>query len=336
MVEYDVTIYYFDSPHLYQIYDGFHKLKRQGICKLKWIPEKASSKTKPVLKTIINGKLVYFDCLDGYNWINASVEENIDYYKKQYIKSERYFKRSYASEYGIGLPLGLSYNVAPEYYPSISLRCSMEFHRLMHVVFDNVEGPMRCEEIAFRPIVKRNGKILFLARLWNPEDVKSDDRKKERQKINENRMEAVYELRKEFGDMFIGGFCREEYSLEHCPHEFLMQKDVTNRNAYIRTMHDCNICIATDGLHKSIGWKFGEYVASSKAIVTEKLNYEVPGDFSEGKNYLSFSDSRMMITQVKRLVNDEKATLEMMTNNYNYYNQYLRPDRLVLNALKQI
>lgn len=39
---------------------------------------------------------------------------------------------------------------------------------------------------------------------------------------------------------------------------------------------ESDICITTTGLHRSIGWKFAEYIAASKAIVTEKLNYS-PG-----------------------------------------------------------
>lgn len=37
-------------------------------------------------------------------------------------------------------------------------------------------------------------------------------------------------------------------------------------------MHDTDICIGSMGLHKSIGWKTGEHIAASKAIINEKYS----------------------------------------------------------------
>jgi hypothetical protein len=96
------------------------------------------------------------------------------------------------------------------------------------------------------------------------------------------------------------------------------------------------ICIATNGLHDSIGRKFGEYVAASRAIVTEELRYQLPGIFSEGINHLEFSNSFDLIKNIQLLEKDRDFMYSMMKSNYNYYRSYLQPDLMVLNTLLKI
>jgi hypothetical protein len=87
------------------------------------------------------------------------------------------------------------------------------------------------------------------------------------------------------------------------------------------------------GLHQSIGWKFAEYVAASKAIVSETLHYDVPGAFGEGRNYLSFRTPEECVEAVSRLIRDDRLRQMIMRNNWNYYRRHVRPDRLVLGSL---
>jgi hypothetical protein len=93
------------------------------------------------------------------------------------------------------------------------------------------------------------------------------------------------------------------------------------------------ICIATTGIHGSIGWKIAEYVSYSKAIVTERLNYRVPGNFEKELNYLEFVSPEDCVESAVRLFQDYKLRCQLMINNYRYYQSYLRPDSLVMNTL---
>ena len=61
---------------------------------------------------------------------------------------------------------------------------------------------------------------------------------------------------------------------------------------------ESDICITTTGLHRSIGWKFAEYIAASKAIVTEKLNYSPGTELKANTNFLEFDTSEELINQV--------------------------------------
>ena len=76
-------------------------------------------------------------------------------------------------------------------------------------------------------------------------------------------------------------------------------------------------------------------MASGKAIVSEPLFFAVPGDFREGHNYLSFSSSVELIEKCNYLLNHQEKSREMEQNNINYYFNYLKPDVLVWNTIKQ-
>jgi hypothetical protein len=86
-------------------------------------------------------------------------------------------------------------------------------------------------------------------------------------------------------------------------------------------------------LHNSIGWKLGEYVAGARAILTEPLNFSLPGNFSRGSNYYEFENPEQLITQVDELLSNPEQILETMKNNYYYYNNFVKPKNLILNTL---
>jgi hypothetical protein len=87
-------------------------------------------------------------------------------------------------------------------------------------------------------------------------------------------------------------------------------------------------------LFNSIGWKLAEYVAFSKAIVSEPLYFEVPGDFKKDKNYLEFTNAGQCVEQTLLLLNDQQKRAEIMENNNRYYNEYLSPDKLIWRTLE--
>lgn len=101
-------------------------------------------------------------------------------------------------------------------------------------------------------------------------------------------------------------------------------------------MRRSDICINTMGLHGSIGWKTAEYVAAARAIVSEEFVYSVPGGFDDGVNYLSFHSPEECAERVEMLMEDEKARLEMSRANRDYYENRLRPDAQIRQALRQL
>lgn len=96
------------------------------------------------------------------------------------------------------------------------------------------------------------------------------------------------------------------------------------------------ICIATTGLHDSIGWKFGEYVAAARGIISEPIKYTLPGNFLKQENYLEFSNDINLINNIYYLQKNQDYLQQMMMSNMQYYNNYVKPENLVFNALLKI
>jgi hypothetical protein len=88
------------------------------------------------------------------------------------------------------------------------------------------------------------------------------------------------------------------------------------------------------GVVGSNGWRIGELIAGAKAIVCEKLRYRVPGNFDNGKNYLEFITPEQCIEQVQILMDNPTLRYHLMQNNYRYYHDYLRPDKLIWNTIR--
>lgn len=336
-------IHSFKSLHLNQIYEGFQMLSKRGLINIE-IDRSGGDVHKPVLTVIINDKYkVIYDTLDGLNWISASLKDNLNYFNKE-VNADFYFKRSYTpilenykkKELKI-FPLGFNYSFEPS-----SARFFGKKERLKSFIrklplskqyfkYKN----FHYSQFSYPPIVTKKNKILFLARLWNPEGVKSEHLKEERFELNRERIQIIRNCKEVLGDLFLGGLQRDDFASKIAP-DLLMPSSFTNKESYLKSVKEHSICVATTGLHNSIGWKFGEYVAASRAIITEPLKYRVPGNFEEKINYFSFTNSDELIQHATGLIENPDALQAMMTSNYNYYNNYLAPDKLVLNSLLKV
>jgi len=334
---------YFPSPHLSQIYDGFEKLRKIGIINISLKPV-SGNQIKPLLNVVVDKKYnVIYDTLDGLNWINGSIEDNLNHFKKN-IKADFYFKRSYSKQildYAPlnckTYPLGLNFGFKPEgKYPSSLQQIFKDLVKDNFIVSKYYKKTsFYSRDFEYYPIPAKENKVLFLARLWNPNDVSLEHLKTERELINKNRIDCIKICQKEFGNIFVGGLQNDNYSILNSK-DLILPSSMTKREFFLNTIKEYNICIATTGLHNSIGWKFGEYVAASRAIISEPLKYELPGDFKNNKNYLNYTNEYELLEKIHKLLKNKDILFEMMISNFHYYNNYLRPDKLILNTLLKI
>ncbi|ARR87787.1 hypothetical protein [Lactococcus lactis] len=140
---------------------------------------------------------------------------------------------------------------------------------------------------------------------------------------------------KKFGKHVIAGFkptAYAKYNFEDC----LVPNILTKRKNYLQLVKESDICITTTGLHRSIGWKCAEYIAASKAIVTEKFNYSPGAELKANTNFLEFDTSEELINQVMKLVNNKKLLNAMKISNESYYHEFLKPDIMIFNSLKKV
>jgi hypothetical protein len=343
-----------EVEHLRQIYAGYALLHQQKVLNLKQIiPREAlRSKTKPNrwtdyrffnAKVIFNKKTVILYDLHDRNLIDEGILREADFY----------FKRSYDADYVSQLaerekvfPLGLNYPVSVSQIDLFRLqraalyRGKEKFKAIMKSLrIDNLLQRERAEAEQLKnleacPDFMLEPQILFMARTWNPNKIENKAQKEAVQAMNENRAEYVRRLRGEFGDKFFGGLARDDYSQQHFKDCLLPNENLSTKRNYLKTLKRFPICVATVGLNGSNGWKLGEYVALSKAILSERLRYIIAGDFANGKNYLEFNSPEELIEAATRLFENKELRREMMRANYDYYLNYLRPDKLILNTLR--
>ena len=298
-----------------------------------------------VFVVINQEKTIFYDTSDAEGLFEDVLEVSDLYFKRSYRKSaipEQHQKKVF--------PLGLNYQV----YAGMFDR--REFYRLFFSTRNYRKSPkelikwlLRNTLIKYNPTIKnmhfppqpeQEPRVLFMARTWDadncpypiPDDFKEVWRR-DCTNVNESRAGVIRILRKELGDRFYGGFSQSSYTSKHYKDALLDDNSVSRKGNYMKILRKHPICIATTGLHNSIGWKFAEYVAFSKAIVSEKLYFSVPGNLEAGKNYLEFNNTEECVKQTLKLFEDKTLRAQMMQDNYEYYEKYLSPDKIILRTL---
>jgi hypothetical protein len=246
-------------------------------------------------------------------------------------------------------PLGLNYEVYGDHFDPHELRRMLAFSAyatprgkefaayLMRIAGLHFGFGMQLpvSDMHAAPRLDASPRLLFIAKAWDPASVAGFSPRKamEREAMNEMRAECISAMRARLGDRFLGGFQHDEFAARRYPRQLLHDGTLSRKRTYLSLVRDSAICVATTGLHGSIGWKLAEYVAFSKAILSEQLLYKVTGDFSEWRNYLSFSNSAECTDRALQLLGDANLRHSLMNNNWAYYNAYLRPDALVGRAV---
>ena len=341
-----------DSPHLSQIHTGFSTLAKANLLQVRyefgdyqWGGHRFSRRAPPQsgLYVLINQKmLVFYDLRDGAEMDVRALEI-----------ADVYFKRSYSlattpqAYQGKVIPLGLNFEVYPD-VPGMHDLKRLIAHRAPSRTFFRSLAQLLSQWSArpflFVPEVDKMcadpqpdapSRVLFMVRAWDPEQDKnlSPAVKADRRSINEMRAECVRLLRKTYGARFTGGFEHTKYAIQHFKDVLLENPQWAQKGNYLKLMKTHPICIATKGLHGSVGWKFGEYVAFSKAIVSETLQFDPPEGFAQGSHYLAFSTPEGCIEATETLMSDAALRSRLMQNNHDYYLQYLKADRLVWRTL---
>ena len=337
-----VNIYISKDRHVSQIITGFVMLKEKGLVDLSFSGGcNLELLNKRSLFAIINDKKVVFDLEDCYTRVPK------EKYNSLFDKVDYYFKRSYDAGHNINLlsednikkifPLGLNYFVT---HPLIN---NYFFHNNIKYILNTVAYKLRIKSFGNhcflypyfyerKPNKKNGNYILFITRLWD-ENVETWMSKEECGRINNDRIVLTKALKLRYGNIFVGGVEDSVVSRELCP-DLVISNAVTNKKNYIKLMKKSLICITTTGLSNSTGWKIGEYVAASKAIVCEPLKYDVPAGFKEGINYLDFSSIDECFAQIDYLLNNIDVREKMENDNHKWYSKHGSPDMMCVDCLE--
>ena len=349
----EIEVFFSKYESVSRLITGFHLMELSHLVKCSYYENLNNAIGVPseeVVEIRTCGKRIAFDMGD-----RSMLHHDIGV---QYLNDvDMYFERSHEPEFILTLPTALRDKVRPfgfNYYvtypgnPVETIPKTLQGKLIKKA--KQLTGYSRCMYVdAFEKCAdykEKDLRIIFMARLWDPEEIRLDDStpthlrayreymREERQQINRDRIAIIRALRKEYGDRFVGGIQHNAFS-EKCCSDILLPVKLTRKKHYLSEMQRADICIGSTGLHKSIGWKTGEYVASSRAIVAERLCYCVPGDFAEDENYLPFDCVDECLCAVDKLYRNPMAVYQMKQKNEKYYWEYLRPEQQIMNALRQ-
>jgi hypothetical protein len=328
--------------HSSQIYTGFGLLENQGLVKLSFEKGRAYRPLRGIVCAEFDNCRVVYDMGDNPETIMQEYYHDADFYFK------RMAQQSLMSQYSKLIPLGLNYGVFHSsdhfMHRSFLMKEKVAFARALlnkYTILSGISGiksassNSRLDMMQALPNPLQKPKVIFASRLWN-QFTPDQNKNTERNFINNQRIEIVRLMKKEFGENFIGGIVEDSFSKKVCPESVLPRNTFTEKGSYNKHLLKCSIGIATPGLETSVGYKFAEYIAFSKAIVTTPVNAVVPGNLQEGKNYSMYNNPEECLRQVDVLMNDQQFRKEMMENNFAYYQQYLRPDKLVWNTILKV
>jgi len=293
------------------------------------------------LDAIIDGKIrIHFDTHDAPEIATGELAECDLYFKRSYLPS--LIATLPPEQRNRMEPLGLNYRVLPNTIDWLAASRGLvlrdrPIRRALSEAFDARNGfgfKPRLRQMESPPERNAAPRVLFLAAAYDPYDDpdRTPDKIEDRITINETRARCIRVLKRALGERFTGGFAESAFARKRYP-DLIVPDRLTTQASYLAKMRMHPICVATTGLHGSIGWKLAEYVAFSKAIITEKLLYSVPGDFGPNRNYLEFTAPEDCAAAAMRLLEDKELRERLMLNNAAYYRAFLRPDVLVANAL---
>lgn len=350
----NVELIFQKGQHISRLLTGFNLLEREHEVRCSYIDNASCAVKLPdhaIVEARIKGKRIAFDMGDRMA-LNHS--EGIEYLSLV----DAYFARSYDEKLVKELPWHQAKKVKPfgfDYYmtypgnPADNPPTGVK-EKIRQLARD-ISGYSRCMYVdAFEqdPDYKaENLKIIFMTRLWDPAEIELNEQtpvalrpyrqymKEERSKINEDRIHLIRQLRERYRDAFVGGIQHSAFAEAMCP-DVLIPKELTRKRTYLEKMHKSDICIGSMGLHKSIGWKTGEYVAASRAIVAERFHYQLPGDFREGSNYLSFDTVEECLEKVNQLYTNPDMVYALKKANQIYYQRWLRPEEQIKRAFEQV
>lgn len=341
------------AQHIARLMTGFYLLEKSGqlICEYQEDVDNIYGLPSNVVEVRIGDDRIAFDMGDR---MALHSDDGLKYVENVVA----YFARSYEPQLLNMLPEYIREKVKPfgfdyymTYYGNPADAIPDSFKGKLEKCVREISGYSKCMHVnSFEkgPDYKtKDLKIMFMSRLWNPQEIELNEQTpaqwrpykeymiEERNKINRERVQIVRQLREIYGASFLGGIQDSTFARNYAP-DVLVPLALTRKGRYLHEMQRADICVGSMGLHKSIGWKTGEYVAASRAIVAERFYYQLPGGFEAGKNYLPFDTAEECLENVELLYKAPEAVYNMKVENHKYYCNWLRPEAQILRALEQV
>jgi len=325
-----------------QLYTGLGLLKHKGAINLLFKRARNGIKGKNAVECIVEDKKIAFEFHDRAAFIEKDSYQWCDFYFKRSVTEDVVKKNDKIMPWGLNFAVTSFYDFGFErtfynFNPKSFLKNYFQSSTVLSRLFNIRNGAYTSnwKRIQQQPVKYNHPLIAFNARLWDPESLADDYKKADRYRINEERINFVNALKKNFPAYYKGGIEDSPYARKVCP-DIILSPGSTNSIGYMKALRESAIGVATPGLLGSIGWKFSEYLLFSKAIVSNDIEKSVliaPCD--KEVNYIPYVSQDTMLAGVERLLRDGDFRYSMMVNNYNYAQNYMMPDKQLAIALNK-
>jgi hypothetical protein len=212
-----------------------------------------------------------------------------------------------------------------------------------------VVGPLRLARADRHPDVRQSGiprlvsqfevgpdeaadlRVLFQTRAW-PEDVEGVP--DHHTQPNHQRATVIRALRRRLGGRFVGGFIPTAYARQHFPD--CLSDQPSDPISYLRAVRAAAIVVSTEGLKYSIPFKVPEFLAASRAIVSEPFRPLLPVPLVSGSHLVTFTEPEQCADVCERLLDHPDEVQALREGGWTYYRDEVRPDALMRNRLADL
>ena len=340
--------------HLEQLYTGLASLVMQQEITVELKPNNhplpntfMNGLGEAVLKLRIeNGPMLLFDTHDNFTLFkHKHLLDDVDYYFKRSYRLSGYEEDITKLDKKIKvLPLGFNYSVYSNdsfllrrTFLQKGLKKKIEwFSRgnrfIAQLLKLNTSIAYADERYMHQLPSTKPPRILLMTRLWSTDSNINDEKKEKRLDLNNKRIAAIRILKKNFPTHFTGGLFIDAFSQKTASDILLSSNQLASKKQYLQQLSECSIGVTINGRF-SAGWTFGENIAFSNALVADGVSVQVPGNFQDTKNFMDIENADGCLKACERLFTDHNLREEMHLNNFNYYNQFLKPAMLIRNAI---
>lgn len=156
---------------------------------------------------------------------------------------------------------------------------------------------------------------------------------------HQNCLEGTNLQRKKFIEIcrdvckFEGGFFASEDHIQRQEFkDIISYKD--DSKSYFEKTKLSKIVFNTPSVHESHGWKFGEFLAMGKAMISTPPKNEIPGELVHGRDIHFITNDEELKSAIILLINDNEYRSLLETGAKNYYLKYANPRSVIVSILQ--
>jgi hypothetical protein len=192
-------------------------------------------------------------------------------------------------------------------------------------------GPRPFSTFELAPDSHADARIFYVTRAWQPRTPGGED---DRTEVSDGRATLIRTLRNAFGRRATAGFIPDEWTSRRYP-DCVLDRPLSGRE-YVDAVRNHAIAVSSIGLHRSTPFKLPEFLAASRAVVTDPPRSVLPRRLVDGTEVLTFETPDECATQCELLLREPELVHLLRKAAAEYHATEIRPDVLVLNRLLDV